>query len=428
MAEPIGIASGLLTLVGFALQCSKSLYQAIESFQSNHRTIRQLKEELDALYEVLHSLHEVIAAGDTGLSSLKLPLLRCGKACKEFEEVIAKCTAHSGGPRTSFRDWAKLMYMGNDIVGFKNMLASYKSTIAIALGDANIRTAAVTLKVLDEYKEIIKNTTSDLEEHLQEIANKLQIPSSEGSAISEEDEAERKRMREELDSTQQCLDICAQVSAHIDQVQPKVITNFPPASDAPQQQFTMLGRNMPARLATTNTLVACREKLTDTTSELQRYLQDISNRLERLSSKRPMQSNEQESEQGSIREEVESIKQCLAICEQASEQAHLGRTNVFEDVSMAEDGHQVIVSTVGDLLSAKRITAGARSTQWFGQMSDDSLQQHSRDHSRAVTEKAEEPQPGLVTEFRNRYGTGRKLSPDSSTGGSAAHQSRGSSK
>lgn len=28
--------------------------------------------------------------------------------------------------------------MGDDIVGFKNMLAGYKSTVIIALGDANL--------------------------------------------------------------------------------------------------------------------------------------------------------------------------------------------------------------------------------------------------------------------------------------------------
>ena len=46
MAEPIGIASGLLALDTFAFTSSVSLYQAVESFQNNQRTIRELKEEL----------------------------------------------------------------------------------------------------------------------------------------------------------------------------------------------------------------------------------------------------------------------------------------------------------------------------------------------------------------------------------------------
>jgi len=138
MAEVIGIASGLLTLAAFAFQSSVSLYQVIESFQSNQRIIRELKEELEALDGVLTSLREATTNNSTGLTALKLPLLRCGKACKDFEAVITKCTAHSSGSRTSFRDWAKLKYMGGDIVGFKNMLAGYKSTISIALCDANL--------------------------------------------------------------------------------------------------------------------------------------------------------------------------------------------------------------------------------------------------------------------------------------------------
>jgi hypothetical protein len=72
------------------------------------------------------------------LKGLNLPLFRCGKACREFEAAITKCIAHSGGPRTSFRDWAKLKYMGDNVAAFKQMLAGYKSTISIALADANL--------------------------------------------------------------------------------------------------------------------------------------------------------------------------------------------------------------------------------------------------------------------------------------------------
>jgi hypothetical protein len=138
MAEPIGIASGLVALATFALTSSISLYQAVDSFQSNKRIIRELKEELEALDGVLKSLQQAAVDNGTDLTSLNLPLFRCGKACKEFEAVMIKCTAHSGGSRTSFRDWAKLTYMGGDIAGFKSMLGGYKSTISIALGDANL--------------------------------------------------------------------------------------------------------------------------------------------------------------------------------------------------------------------------------------------------------------------------------------------------
>jgi len=138
MADPLSIASGVLTLTVFAFQSSRALYQTVASLQNNQRTVRQLKEELEALSGALEALQETITNVDIDLAILRLPLLRCGKACEEFEALIVKCTAHSGGSKTSFRDWAKLKYMGDDIVGFKNMLAGYKSTIMIALGDANM--------------------------------------------------------------------------------------------------------------------------------------------------------------------------------------------------------------------------------------------------------------------------------------------------
>jgi septal ring factor EnvC (AmiA/AmiB activator) len=138
MTDPIRITSGILALAVSAFQSSTRLYQLVQSFQSHQRVVRELGEELEELNGILRSLQETAASTNADLTTLELPLLRCGKACKDFEAIIAKCAAHSSGSRTSFRDWVKLQYMGGDIVGFKNMLAGYKSTIAIALGDVNM--------------------------------------------------------------------------------------------------------------------------------------------------------------------------------------------------------------------------------------------------------------------------------------------------
>jgi hypothetical protein len=68
-------------------------------------------------------------------------------------------------------------------------------------------------------------------------------------------------------------------------------------------------------------------------------------------------------------EDLDGVKQCLSVCAEAAEGVARERVNVFEDVSMANDGHRLIVSTMGDLFSAKRVTIGSRLTQWLGQMS-----------------------------------------------------------
>lgn len=139
MAESIGLASGLLTLTLFALQSSAALYNTIQSFQSHQKRVRDLVEELEALNGVLQPLKDTLQATNSlNLSSLELPLRRCGDSCKEFEQELLKCSSRSTGGRTSFRDWAKLRYMGDDVDGFRRLLAGYKLTICIALTDANL--------------------------------------------------------------------------------------------------------------------------------------------------------------------------------------------------------------------------------------------------------------------------------------------------
>lgn len=171
------------------------------------------------------------------------------------------------------------------------------------------RISAVTDNLVKDYKSLLTNTTSDLDERLNEIDARLQTLSTEGTTISVEDAAERDRMQEEKDSTKQCLTICAQASQHVDQV----------------------------------------------------------------------------------------------------------RTHVFEDISADIDAHQVIISTSGDLIVAKRITAGVGATQWLGQMSDAVIQQLSRDRGaevsgRAATGKSTEKDIDTSAKFQDQFGAGRKLS------------------
>ena len=71
----------------------------------------------------------------------------------------------------------------------------------------------------------------------------------------------------------------------------------------------------------------------------------------------------------------------------SSAQAESARTNVFEDVSAAQGAHQVVASAT-DMISAKRVTAAAGSTQWLGQCSNGTLQQFSRDRSRVAVKEA----------------------------------------
>ena len=50
MAEAVGLASGLLTLVVFTFDASKSLYEALSSLKSQRQTIKDILVDLEAAY------------------------------------------------------------------------------------------------------------------------------------------------------------------------------------------------------------------------------------------------------------------------------------------------------------------------------------------------------------------------------------------
>jgi hypothetical protein len=146
MAEAVGLASGVVALATVAFQASVTLHKTIQSFQSHHKRVRDLMDELEALNGVLISLNETLhPTSEVDLSALDIPLRRCGNACKEFQAELLKCLSNSNSVRTSFRDWAKLRYMDDDIDGFRRLLAGYKLTITIALTDASLYVVQLTI-------------------------------------------------------------------------------------------------------------------------------------------------------------------------------------------------------------------------------------------------------------------------------------------
>ncbi|KAF9882993.1 hypothetical protein FE257_004349 [Aspergillus nanangensis] len=288
MAEAISVISSLITLAGFAFQASKSLYQTIESFKSVKRTIREFRSDLESLIQVLANLREVTAQNEVEFAVLKLPLLRCGKICKEFEEII--------------NNW----YRGGDIMNLRATLAGYKATIGIALGGATFRQAAVTAGVLDEYKQMVEEAKSDLREYLENIDERLQLLFQRRSAHGR-DSIDLNDIKEEKESTEQCLRIWDQYGGETPPPKPE------------QTDATSCN----AEMTTKAILFDFRSRLSENSATLNARLMELNEKLH------------------------------------ASSLAERARTNLFEDVESADYSHQLVVSTIGDLISAKRIVTGA---------------------------------------------------------------------
>ncbi|KAF9250404.1 hypothetical protein LCP9604111_3306 [Penicillium roqueforti] len=417
MAEAIGLASGVLALATFAFRCSVSLYETVNGFRSHPKRVRDLLAELEALSAVLAPLVDLVKSNfSVDLSCLDLPLLRCGNVCQEFQQEILKCASRSDSTGTSFRDWARLTYMGNNIVDFRDLLAGYKATINIALTDVNLRLSAGAVENIGDYESLIQDAKDDLGARLESIDRKLEELAKNDVTQSGPDAAELHSLREERLSTEKCLQICAQLSNHIDQIQLM--------SDDAGPSLGSAGSEASPATVTNEGLQECKNSLAMTANKLEKHMRAIMDRLV-AKSRTAISSDEDAQDLSRLRDEWETTRQCLEICSRADD-------HLKENVSIIEnhgtgDALQFMVSANGQILHGKNRGLGWRSRQVGGYMSNESIQQLSRDltaiHSSRPRDEVPMSKEGsaldkggmvegeMTREFEEQYGRGFALTP-----------------
>ena len=138
--DPITTTNGVLAAGGFAREACTALHGVIRGLKSRDRKARMLEAELGDLIEVLELFLETFASNPSlDFGALKLPLVHCGNACKEYMKVIDRFIRHSHNTSwPSVRDWLTQKYLQGDINDFKTMLAAHKATINIALAYTNL--------------------------------------------------------------------------------------------------------------------------------------------------------------------------------------------------------------------------------------------------------------------------------------------------
>ncbi|KAJ4310817.1 hypothetical protein N0V94_008254 [Neodidymelliopsis sp. IMI 364377] len=335
---------------------------------------------------------------DADLSALDLPLQRCGSACNEFLQELQKCCTRSGGDRHSFRDWAKLRYMGDNIDDFKDSLAAYKSTINIALTDMQLRKSSVAMERLGEYKDLIKTATSDLEARLEIIDEKLQ--SLVDRATSSSATTELQSIKDERSSTQKCLMICTQFSKLIDELQLSSAQDLPQGSD-----------NVPEKI-TSDGIEECRASMEQTAARLENHMQDI---LDRMMSKSSATMTPEDSRYlARLREELATARKCRDICVQADH--HLKENiSVIDNHATGNKAVQLLVSNSQKTIHGKNRGYGDHIKQLGGHLSDQSIQKVSGDFVKMVIQRSEDAlseDNGTneeATKWRPQYGNGKTL-------------------
>ncbi|GAM38602.1 hypothetical protein TCE0_033f09454 [Talaromyces pinophilus] len=214
------------------------------------------------------------------------------QGCEDFKKIILRCSSTSGTDHKSFRGWAKLTYMGDDIDGFRRPLGSYKLTINLALTDANLRTSTVTAERVDALKKL-----------LEKIFEKAVSPSN-------PDATEMRLIKEERLSTEKCLQICSQLAEHIDQIRPTLsTTGSSPGSVHPE---------FLSERTTNASLHECQNNVTQTATKLEGHLKHLIDRL-LTKSKSATCSEEELMDLIRLQDEWEAARQCMGIWSRADQ-------------------------------------------------------------------------------------------------------------
>ncbi|RAQ47671.1 hypothetical protein AFGD_010400 [Aspergillus flavus] len=324
MAEPIGLASSLPALATFAFKASLSLYETVNIFRSHTKRVRDLIDELESLSGVLAPLQELLdTTTDENLSKLELPLRRCGNACSEFEQEIIKYLSRSAN-RTGFRDWAKLR---------------------IALTNASLHKSSVTAEAIESWKDIIETAKADLESHVKTIHDKLQRIVGQTMTAEDLDTLELRRIKEEHMSTEKCLQICTQFFDHIDQSQL--------STKCSNSSAGLLDLDTYPERVTDKSLQNCKKNLAGTITQLEKHMQDLTDRL-LVKSKAAMISEQDTLELKGLQNDWQTAYQCMEIYSKASELRDNSRTGIFENCTSAALSTPVVVSTFEGLILASK--------------------------------------------------------------------------
>jgi hypothetical protein len=210
---------------------------------------------------------------------------------------------------------------------------------------------------------MIKDTVYDLQMRLQRIDEKITTVAAGRLTLLEDSSID---LQDEKAVTIQCLRICESASSYITSLQ-----DGQPAlqRETPQQGAEYVLNQFEAQLLTQKSLNENRDNLLETISRLR----------ERLDSITSNGAPDGGSETVLLQEEINFLKQCLEVCNQASNQVSSQKIHIIGEVTADEDSDQVVVTTLADLFNVGKVKATRRSAQLVGSMQGDVLRDISKD-------------------------------------------------
>lgn len=193
--------------------------------------------------------------------------------------------------------------------------------------------------------------------------------------------SELQMMEDEKKSTQKSLEICEGFLSFIHQSRPGLLGDTEDASSSASRSVEPMSLPIAPSLPwliNAEGLSSLHKEVTSWRLRLLRHLYGLDQNIPAQQRSLMCSDNKQTSESQSIREELSGTEALLEFCKQAEEEANRPRTHLFEDVIAGDNSRQAVVTTLDDLISAKRIKVGNNSDQALGKMSDASIQNFFR--------------------------------------------------
>lgn len=139
MAE-IGIASGVIGIVGFTIQSIQQLVSTIDAVRNVPEKLIVVRRDLQALASSMTTLSTMIVEGssDDRNQPLEQALAYCSADCDEFGRNLNKWTNGSQGDDVRWRDKLQIGWLKDGAVrAFNERILQSKGTLAVALGVIN---------------------------------------------------------------------------------------------------------------------------------------------------------------------------------------------------------------------------------------------------------------------------------------------------
>ncbi|CEL04960.1 hypothetical protein ASPCAL06083 [Aspergillus calidoustus] len=353
--DPVSISVSVLAVITAALQSANTLKETVTRFKERNKTLGRLQNELEDLTKILDLLQNAVETDASVLALLEGPVGRCSQLCSEFEDSI-KVFANKS--KTGFRDWTRMEFMRGDINEFIETLAGYKSTISVGLGTITMHTSKVSYKVIEEYNEMIKDTSYSLKEHLMRIDEKLAQLTIENTEYSDGSTD----LEDERTVTEQCLRICEDARSYIESLTKRqTILHQDSPRNLPEEEVGQ--RQFEAQNLTRQALNENQQRFVEIIVHLQKRLEglimngDSGDRSERLR----------------LQQDLDISKQCLEVCQVASD---ISNQKIFKVGEVVADGEsdQVVVTTLADLFDVRKALSTGNSAQLVGSMTPGDLQ------------------------------------------------------